>query len=315
MHRRHLMTLRALAAGGCAAALVACSGGSSTGTKTGTGAAPPTQVQTAVAASVASSISSQIQAMTTTGASPFLALFNRVSNGKTPVVDLSHMPNRRTHQLGFGADCPAISPSLPVDTDGDGIPDSFTETWGSDCSDTASGTILTISGAITIADATPTVADLAYNASISNFMIQESGSSATLSIAINGTLGVAETLTSISETGNYQYTFVETAPSNVSESVTENLNAVYTFPSTGTLLVEGNQLPAGTFTLAGSETFTINSTNYAFTVATPTPLTVDPACVTGVTSGVLTVTFTGSSGSGTATITWTGCSVYTITDA
>ena len=316
MHRRHHIALRVLAAGACVAALGACSSGSSTGTKTGAGAAPPQEVQAAVAASVASSITSQITAMTTTGADPFLALFNRVSNGKTPAVNLSRKPKRLTHKLGFGADCPAVSPAEFVDTDGDWIPDSLTETWGADCSDTSGGTILSISGSISIEDATPTTPDLAYNASINNFAIQESDSNLALSISINGTLGISETLSSISEAANYQYTFAETAPQSVTENVTEQLPAVYSFPATQTLLVEGDQVPAGTFVLAGSEMFGINSTTYAFTVATPTPLSVDPTnCSQGPTAGVLTVTFTGSSGSGTATITWTACGVYTITDA
>ena len=60
---------------------------------------------------------------------------------------------------------------------------------------------------------------------------------------------------------------------------------------------------------------TNNNTTYAFTVQTPTPLTVDIAtCATGVTSGVVTVGFSGQGAIGTATITWSGCGAYTITD-
>jgi hypothetical protein len=314
MHRRHHLALRALAAAACAAALGACS--SSTGTKPSGATPPPKDVQAAVAASIAANVTSQITAMTTTGDGAFLAFFNRISNKKPPAVNLSQTTKRRSHSLAFGPDCPAITPATLVDTDGDGIPDSLAETWGADCSDTSGGSIVSITGSISIDDATPTVADLAYNANISNFSIQESDTSVALSLAINGTLGVTETLSSISEAANYQFSLNETVPQSVSESVNENLTANYSFPATGTLLVEGDQLPAGTFSLTGSETFGINSANYAFTVATPTPLSVDEvACATGVTAGVLTVTFTGSSGSGTATITWTACGVYTITDA
>lgn len=314
MYRHHL-ALRALAAGVCAAAFAAC-GGSSTGTKPGSGAAPPKAVQAAVAASIAASVTSQIAAMTTTGTSPFLAFFNRVSNGKTPAVNLGRITRHPTHSMAFGPDCPAFTPSTLVDTDNDLVPDSLSETWGTDCTDTSGGTIVSIAGSISIADPTPTTPDLDYNANITNFGIQESSSNLAVALAINGTLGISETLSSISVAANYQYTFNETLPQNLSETITENLNANYSFPATQTLLVEGDQLPAGTFTLAGSATFGVNSTTYAFTVATPTPLTVDPAgCPTGVTAGVLKVTFTGSSGSGTATITWTACGVYTITDA
>jgi hypothetical protein len=319
MHRRQYTVTRSIAAAVCAAALAACSSGGGGSGSTGTkGAAPPPQdVQAAVAASVAADVSSQITAMTTTGLDPFLALFNRVSNGKTPAVNLSHVLKRGTHARDFGPDCPTVTPATIVDTDHDGIPDSLAETYGSDCSETTDGNTETISGSLSFADATPNTPGLAYNSDINNFSIQESGSSGNFSLMLNGTLNVGETLSSITEAANYSFNFSETVSPNpsVTEAVMENLNATYSFPATSTLLLEGDPLPAGTFSIAGTESFTINSTAYSFAVATPTPLSVDPACTTGVTAGVLTVTFNGSSSSGTATITWTACGVYTVSDA
>ena len=78
--------------------------------------------------------------------------------------------------------------------------------------------------------------------------------------------------------------------------------------------MEGDPLPAGTFSISGNESFTVNGTTYAFTVSTPAALTVDPSCATGVTSGAVTVGFSGQGGTGTATITWTACGVYKISD-
>jgi hypothetical protein len=303
---------RALAAGVCVTALAACSSGSSTGTKSG--GLPPKAVQTEVAASVASSISSQITAMTTTGFSPFLALFNRVSpGGNAPAINLAKRMSARGTHMREGTDCPTISPSVIVDTDGDGIADNVSETWGSDCADTSGGEIFSISGGLSFSDATPSTPGLAYNANIDNFEIQESGSSAALSIAVNGTLGISETLTSVGVDANYTYNFAETSPQAVTEAVTEKLTSSYTFPSTGSLLVEGDALPAGLFSISGQETFAVNNTTYAFTVSTPTALAVDPVgCATGVTAGVVTVGFSGQGATGTATITWTACGVYTI---
>ena len=315
MHRHHHGLVRVLAAGACVSALAACGGGSSTGNKN-SGGLPPQAVQTEVAASIASSISSQITAMTTTGFSPFLSLFNRVSpGGHAPAINLAKRMSARGTRMREGTDCPSFTPADIVDTDGDGIADQFTETWGSDCADTSGGEIFSITGSLGISDATPDTPDLAYNANIDNFGIQESGSSASLSLNINGTLGVTETLSSIGIAANYTYNFAETAPQNVTEAVVEKLTSTYTFAATSNLLVEGDALPAGTFSLSGQETFTVNNTTYAFTVSTPTPLTVDPTgCPTGVTSGVVTVGFSGQGATGTATITWTACGVYTISD-
>lgn len=318
MHRRQDTVTRSLAAVACAAALAACSGGGGGSTGNKSGAAPPQDVQSAVAASVASSVTSQITAMTTTGVDPFLALFNRVSTGRTPVVSLSRLMKlkRGTHGLQFGADCPTIAPSPIVDTDADGVPDSVSETYGNDCSESSDGSTLTVTGSVSVSDPTPTTPDLAYHSNLNNFLIQESGGSDAFSGAINGTLGVSETLSSITEAANYNYSFTETAPSSLSETVSENLTATFSFPATNTLLVEGDSLPTrGTFSIAGSETFGINSKDYAFIIATPTALTIDRSCFTSVTGGVVTVTFSGTGGTGTATITWTACGVYTITDA
>ena len=152
MHRRQYTVTRSLAAVACAAALAACSGGGGGSTGNKSGAAPPQDVQSAVAASVASSVTSQITAMTTTGVDPFLALFNRVSTGRTPVVSLSRLMKlkRGTHGLQFGADCPTIAPSPIVDTDADGVPDSVSETYGNDCSESSNGSTLTVTGSVSI---------------------------------------------------------------------------------------------------------------------------------------------------------------------
>jgi len=314
MRRHHHGLARGFAAAACVAALAACSSGGSTGNKS-SGGLPSQAVQSEVAASVASSISSEITAMTTTSFSSFLGLFNRVSpGGNTPAINLAKsMAKRGIHAREFGPDCPTLTPTDPTFT-GD-IPDTLTETWGSDCSDTSGGETLSISGSISIMDATPGIPGLAYNSTINNLDISESGSTDNVTISINGTLGVSETLSSIGVAANYAYNFAETSPNAITEAVTEKLTSTYSFPATGTLLVEGDALPAGTFNISGQDTFTVNNTTYTFTVSTPTPLTVDPTgCPTGVTSGTVTVAFSGQGGTGTATITWTACGTYTITD-
>jgi hypothetical protein len=306
---------RAFAAGVCVAALAACSSGSSTGTKSGSGTLPSQAVQSEIASGVASSIASEISAMTTTSYTSFTGLFYRVEPfGKKVSPSLAKLFTRGNTHAFEGTDCPAITGSLNSSA-GDGIPDDVTETWGSDCSVTNDGETVAISGSIQIQAATPDTPGLGYTSTINNLDITESGSSVSASIGINGTLAVTETLSSITVASNYTDNFTETSPNAVAEAVTEKLNSTYSFPATSTLLVEGDPLPPGTFNISGSETFTVNNTTYAFTVQTPTPLTVDiTTCATGVTSGVVTVGFSGQGATGTATITWSGCGTYTISD-
>jgi hypothetical protein len=314
MRRHHFGLARGFAAATCVAALAACSSGSSTGNKS-SGGLPPQAVQSEVAASVASSISSEISAMTTDGFTPFLGFFNRVSpGGNNPALNLAQrMAKKVAHARDFGPDCPALTPADPVDTDLDGIFDSFTETFGNDCSEDGE----TISGSLSISDPTPDTPDLAYNATIDNLDITDVDSDLNVSIGINGSLGVTETLSSIGVNANYTYNFAETEPDAITEAVTEKLTSTYTFPATSTLLTEATAipLPPGTFSVSGQDSFTINNTTYAFAISTPTPLTVDAnSCPTGVTSGVVSVSFSGQGASGTVTITWTACGAYTISN-
>jgi hypothetical protein len=307
---------RVFAAGVCLAALAACSSSNSTGTKTGSGTLPSQAVQQEVAASVASSIASEISAITTTSYSSFIGLYYRVEPfGKRVTPSLAKLFARNGGAHAFEAtDCPAITGSL-TSSAGDGIPDNVTETWGSDCIFADGSDTTSITGSIQIQAATPNTPGLGYTSSINNLDLTEAGPSLDATIGINGTLAVTETLSSITVAANYTYNFAETAPNAVTEAVVEKLNSTYSFPATSTLLVEGDVIPPGTFNISGSETFTVNNTTYAFTVQTPTPLTVDvTSCPTGVTSGVVTVGFSGQGATGTATITWTGCGAYTISD-
>lgn len=76
--------------------------------------------------------------------------------------------------------------------------------------------------------------------------------------------------------------------------------------------MEGQSLPAGTFSANGNESFTFNGTTYAFSLATTTPLSVSPDGASRVTAGEITLTF-GTSGA--VHITWSSCGVYTVSQA
>ena len=90
------------------------------------------------------------------------------------------------------------------------------------------------SGSISISDPTPTIADLAYHASINNINLQETTSSEDVTITYNGTLAVGETLSSITEAVTYMFGAAVTGSSNGNENLSfaENLTETYSFPAT-----------------------------------------------------------------------------------
>ncbi len=302
---------RATIAGLAALALGACGGStSSTGPQTGV---PPVAVQQSLASTLASSISAQIEAMTATGATPFIGLFDRESAVSTPLAArFGSGDHSGLHPLQFTANCPEISPTPIVDSDEDGVPDSVTEVYTADnCTDNTNGT-LSLTGMFVIKDPNPHTPGLDYHAAITNFVIADNGTAGNEQVAVTlglgGTLDIAETIGSITETGTYYISVNETQPQQVRDSVAANLTATYTFPAQS-LLIEGDPLPAGTYSANGSESFTFNGTTYAFTLATTAALTVDPQCASRVTAGEVTLTF---GNSGAVTITWSGCGAYTV---
>jgi hypothetical protein len=306
---------RAMAAGAAALGISACGSGSNS--STGPKGVPPVAVQQELAANLANSIAAQIQAMRSTGATPFLVLFSAASAHDAPVLmqRLGTNAHPAVHFLAFTENCPEITPTPITDSDEDGVPDDVTETYTTDnCTDNSSG-MLSLSGSFEISDPTASTADLDYDSNIGHFVLHASGTSGSqrfdLSLGLGGTLDIAETVGAITENDHYYLTVNETAPQQVKDSVNANLTATYTFPAE-TLLVEGQPLPAGTFSANGTESFTRGKATYSFSLETTTPLSVDPNCVSGVTVGEVTLTF-GNSGS--VHITWTSCGVYSVSQA
>jgi len=314
MYPRNSTVARAMIAGAATLVLGACGSSSNS---TGPTGVPPAQVQQELASTLASSIGAQIQAMTSTGATPFLVLFDRAeAQGVTGLTErLGTRQHPALHPLAFTANCPEFAPTPILDSDGDGVPDNVTETYTTaNCTDNSSGT-LSLSGTFAIGDPTNSTADLDYSAQITNFQLDFAGTSGSeqvnLQLGLGGTLDIAETIGSITEDGHYYISVNETQPQQVRDSVAANLTATYTFPAQ-TLLVEGQSLPAGTFGANGNESFTVNGTTYTFTLDTTTPLSVSPDCPSGVTAGVVTLTF---GNSGAVTITWSACGVYAVAQA
>jgi hypothetical protein len=310
MHHRDT-TIRIFIAA-ASAAIAACS--STNNSPTGTNSsAPPQATQTEVAAAVATGITAQVEALTTTSIDPFLVLADRVPTRK-PLIDLSFL-RTKTHFFPQTASCPTQTPTNPTDTDEDGVVDTVTDVFTTaNCTEISDGDTISISGTLAIGDPTPTTADLNYNAGLTSFVVQEGGASGDVTVTVNGSVTVSETLSAITEAANYSLAGTST-PSGGSTSTatyTDNLTATYTFASPlSTPLVEGDLLPGGTLNLTGGETAMFNTKSYSYTISTPGGLTIDPSCATAVTAGTADITFSGVSKA--AVITWTACGAYTVT--
>lgn len=318
MHRVRTFALGILAVAG-AVALTACGSSNSTGPNN---AAPPDSVQEQIAQSIATSIQSEVASFTNVGAFSFFTPFVAspdvdVRQGVTTLRALTRRPTPgRVSTLSFDDSCPTASPSTPADEDADGVPDLATFTYTAPhCTDTEDGETATITGSWVAGDTTPNTADLDDNEQLDNMVLTESGSQFALRLSADGGVSIVETTGKVMLTENLSLAIQETAPQAAQDSLSQVGNVEFDFTPSGNPLIESSQLPAGTLHIDLNETFVLGGqTIYTFTIATPTPLTIDPGCASSVTGGVVSVTF-GTGSSTIETITWTGCGVYTITKA
>lgn len=318
MHRARTFTLATLVAGG-AAALAACGGSNSTGPNNAT---PPDSVQQQIAQSIAASIQSEVASFTQFGAQTFFAPFVTAPDvgAREGVSKLRSLTRRaapgHVSTLAFDDSCPTVSPSSPTDEDADGVPDLATFTYSTaHCTDSESGETVTITGSWVAGDTTPATADLDDNEQINSLLLTESGSQSAFRIAANGGVSIAEVTGKVTANENFWLAIQETAPQALHDSLSEAGGLEFDFSPSGNPLIEDSQLPAGTLHIDLTESFVSGGlTAYTFTITTPSPLTIDPACLSSVTGGEVEVTF----GTGTTTvetISWTGCGAYTISKA
>ena len=76
----------------------------------------------------------------------------------------------------------------------------------------------------------------------------------------------------------------------------------------------GSVIVTGKLNATGSWNLTVGEHAATATIATPTPLTLDPSCATRVTAGTVTGSYVDDAeSSGTITVTWSGCGVKSVT--
>lgn len=314
-------TAAALAASSILAVAAACSLSSpSSPASTGPTTTDAAFVSQGVETSLESAISSFLGGLT-----PPIQGAGIVGAAKTmPYLRLAHVPfdlarstaANRVHTVihtrqGVPS-CVSVSPNPPIDTDGDGIPDTVTMTAPANCQFTEDSVTFSIAGSLIEGDPTPTVADADYAATANNLVIGFSGNGDSATIGLNGTATVTETTGSLAQSNNLTLTLTSSGTDTVNATFGQNWMATFAF--SGSTLVGSQTLPNGTLTVTGTTNYSGNGKTYALAITTPTPLTFDPTCGTSsqITAGVVQATFSGTDNHDFVTLTWSGCAAPTV---
>ena len=221
-------------------------------------------------------------------------------------------PPSLTLPLPFGCQ-PAITPTVPGNSDADRVPDSVRLTFASCVFMLRRGSD-TVRGVIDVVDPTPTVTDRAIKLAFTDFariLVDRSGRLS--SITLNGSRQVIRDSAHIAQTAvdfHTDYVFRD----NSLASHVRNWDVLFTADSAGAIRVD-SWLPSGAVTVTGSSTFAHGDRSLALQVTTPTPLHFNATCGDRprFDAGTLIVVGTRAGATTTVTITFTGCGQYTIT--
>lgn len=302
---------RVAAAATIVALLTACSAGtdaSSTGPQGGLTSEQTQEIATSLAGEVQTSIG--IMTVGSAASAP----------GASGSRLMLPAPRLRTSMVHMATSaCPTYSQYPFVDSDGDGVPDDVIISFPAGACvvyDTTTHETLTLTGAIAVADPTPTVAGpelLGHADSVTldlydqaDQLVAEAQRSGDWSVSVSGG-GLKEA---------YDLTTTLVAAGQPTVSALSEWTATYT-PNLGTEFTEAGALPPGT--LQGSGAFGISDETQEFemTLDTPTPLQYDPVTcsggVTPFTAGELHATVTGTGPVGYVRIVWSDCAAPTAT--
>jgi hypothetical protein len=227
-------------------------------------------------------------------------------------------PLDQTTSLDEG--CVAVTGD-PADPDMDNIPVNGTLTFA--CSAEGFGLVGMLTGTLAITDDQPAAQAWAFTGS-ANLRASLAGTGGNNSITIDRDGSIVATQASV--VGPFslahdvdQVTVIRTgggdgggglnpSTTNITEQASWTLTVVPMVSWTpGGLIVTGSLAATGDWNL------TVDEASADATLATPTPLTLDPACATLVTAGVVTATYPVlGGGSETITVRWTGCGAHVV---
>jgi hypothetical protein len=209
---------------------------------------------------------------------------------------------------------PTRSPASPPDADADGVPDSvqFTLsncilTYGSTETDTLNGTIL-------FQDPTKTTADNNVMRTYVSTVRVRFRSSAHSSETWSGVRTMTRDATTLHSTAT-NFTTSWVFPTGGTASHTRNWTSTFTADTPGSITAD-QTLPSGTWNISGTSTWNSGGTAYNVSITT-NALHYNATCpaTPRFDSGSLTAAVTLGTGSGTVTISVTGCGVTHITNS
>jgi len=200
-----------------------------------------------------------------------------------------------------------------TDPDGDAIPTSATLTY--DCTAHALGYTGTLTGTLAVTDDQPSTLAWAFTgtADLHASLTGPAGGSITSDRtgSLVGSQGGALGPYALDRSLHVVTVFTGAVYGN-STTVTEDDGWTATFTPQATW-TPGGVVVTGSLDAAGSWNVTVGGQTLTATLSTPTPLTVDPACETRITGGVVTASYPlDGGGTGTITVTWTGCGARTV---
>ncbi len=215
------------------------------------------------------------------------------------------------------AACVTISPDPPTNSDGDAVPDSVRFLYDA-CVFTRAGGVVTdsLGGTIDFIDPLPLASSLGVRHEFTDFTRKRTNTVFPLRsfLAVhNGTRewgGDADTL------GHTITSFVSvwTHPSGRTTTHEKDWVAKFTAATPGTISLI-TPLPAGSFTLSGTGTWTTLNRSWNVVVTTVTPLVYDPSCTVAprLTAGELNLVVTRNGDVTNVSIVFTACGQYTVT--
>jgi hypothetical protein len=315
MHRP-FAAVAVLSAAAAVLALAGCGSSSTSPSQTNFKSLPAAE-QAAFEQSAVQEVEASVLSFTSTDPTS-LFFFNKVAS-KRFTGGLRMAGSKTTPRFQNSQSCSTESGNAN-DEDQDGVVDADSITFA--CTDTASGETITENGFFSWGDPTPNTADLEIN-DAANLQLALTGSTdGNISLSLVGNAAITQTSSTLNLQGTWAIDeTLANNPQNQNGTFKLGANENATFTWTGSAPTYFGTLTAGTVNLSGNWSYDINTTqttvNLAFSVSTPTVLTIDEQnCTTnssGIVSGELDIKFADGT---LVKAVWTGCPAqpsYTVT--
>ena len=288
--------------------LVGCGGSSSTSPKQTNFKSLPAGEQQAFETSAVQEVEASVLSFTETDPTA-LFLFNKVAT-KRFTGGLRMAGSKTTPRFQNSSSCSSLVGNSN-DEDADGVVDADSATFA--CTDTASGEIITENGFWSFGDPTPNTPDLDIN-DAANLTLAVTGSTdGNISLVLAGQAAITQGTSSLSLVGNWSLDeTLANNPQNQNGTFKLSAQENATFTWTGGTPTYFGTLTQGTVSLTGSWSYDINTTsdqiNLAFSVSTPTIITIDRSGCTnndaGIVSGEVDIKFADGT---LVKASWSGC--------